>query len=59
MGSRRVVLGGWEKPRVDGCTVLTPNENAAGNLGVAPLSLEALEKARRGKYHCRSSPYHL
>jgi len=39
MSSKRVVLGNWEKPRLDGYhTALTPNENAASTLSAAPLS---------------------
>lgn len=48
--NQRVYLGEWKEIYGHhGCTVLTPNENAAGTLGVAPLSLETFAQQILGE----------
>src|SRR5829696_9774225 len=51
MDTQRLVrLGRWgEAYPLDGRTMLTPNENAAKTLGVAPLSIETLARQVLGE----------
>src|SRR5918993_1942486 len=47
---RRLYLGELQTPAASpGCTILTPNENAARTLGILPLSLEGLAQLTLGE----------